>query len=276
MATQKRVLVWSTPRSLSTVLMRALSQLPDSLIIHEFLLLAGWNEVGLPDCPGDWKANLSDMDTEPGFNIKSWKEMYEQPYPGKSFILGKEICDGMIGRIMEMIPEGYTHVFLMRHPSKSITSLDKALSYFPDDVVRLSMQKPSFKALADIYDYVTTTLGQQAPVVLDAADLLAKPAEALRLLCEATGMPFSQDLFHWDQLIGEPPSNWLMPKMMWSNNKDVGLFNSAFQSTCFHSNQATSGAAKEKDAIKPELQQLIQDALPYYNYLYEHRLIIPD
>ncbi|XP_038055054.1 branched-chain-amino-acid aminotransferase-like protein 2 [Patiria miniata] len=273
MATQKRVLLWSVPRSLSTVLMRALSRLPDSLIIHEYLLLSGLNEVGLRDCPDDWKSDLPDMDTEQGFDIKSWKEMYEQPYPGKSFILGKEMSDGLGGR-MEMIPEGYTHVFLMRHPLKSVTSLDKSLSYFPDDV-RFSMVKPNnFKALAGVYDYVTTTLGQPAPVVLDADDLLAKPGEALRLLCEATGMPFSQDLLRWDQMKDEPPANWLMPKFMWSNNKEVRLFSAAFESTCFHSNQATSGAAKEKDAIKPELQQLIQDALPYYNYLYEHRLII--
>ncbi|XP_038057111.1 branched-chain-amino-acid aminotransferase-like protein 2 [Patiria miniata] len=273
MATQKRVLVWSTPRSLSTVLMRALSQLPDSLIIHEYLLLVGFNEAG-EQLPGtEWKSGLSDKATEQGFNIKSWKEMYEQPYPGKSFILGKEFSDGLGGR-MEMIPEGYTHVFLMRHPFKSITSHWKSLSYFPDDA-RFSMVKPkSFKTLAGVYDHVTTTLGQPAPVVLDADDLLAQPAEALRLLCQSIGMPYSQDLLRWEQVKGESPSNWLMPKMLLSNHKDIGVFKSAFESTCFHSNQATSGAAKEEDAIKPELQQLIQDALPYYNYLYEHRLII--
>ncbi|XP_038050921.1 uncharacterized protein LOC119724073 [Patiria miniata] len=271
MATQKRILIWSVPRSLSTVLMRSLSQARDSLVLNEYLLLAGLNEV--PEALGDRK-DLVDIETESSFNIQSWKAMYEQPHPGKSFILGKEMADSLGGR-MEMIPDGYTHVFLMRHPFKSITSHYKSLWCFPEDV-RYSMVDHSYhKGLAGVYDYVTQTLGHTAPVVLDTADLLAKPAEAVRLICEATGMPFSQELLRWDQVKDELPSNWLMPKVLWSNGVKVGMYKSAFESTCFHTNEETSGAATEgTDTIKPEIQQLIQDALPYYDTLSKHRLVV--
>ncbi|XP_022081168.1 branched-chain-amino-acid aminotransferase-like protein 2 [Acanthaster planci] len=268
MATQKRVLVWSTPRSLSTVLMRALSQLPDSLVIHEYLLLVGKNEE--PDILGDQKAKMQNWDSEPSFNILKWKEMYEEPYHDKSFVFGKEIASSL-GRKVEMIPDGYTHVFLMHNPFKSIPSNEKSLSFFPRDLRFSVMLKPNqFEALAHIYDYVTTTLGQSKPVVLDASDLLANPAKTLQLFCKATGLPFSQKLLRWEQVKERPPSNLLLPTFMWDNGKAFGVFKTAFESTCFH--KETTGVAKETDPISPEIEQLIQDALPYYEKLYKYRL----
>ncbi|XP_022088416.1 uncharacterized protein LOC110978057 [Acanthaster planci] len=272
MASQKRILVWCTPRSLSTVLMRSLSQFHDSQIIFEYLLLAGIN-IAPPGTFGDREADVARLKSEPDFDIHSWKEMYERPYPSKAFIIGKEFAELLHGR-MEMIPDGYTHVFLIRHPSKVFASIMKSFSYFPPDVRQNAFLKPNyFRASAAVYDFVTTTLGQQAPVI-HADDLQANPAKTLQLLCEATGLPFSQDLLRWGQVKEDPPSNWLISDFTWELSKTVGSHNTSFGSTCFYANKETSGAARETPVVSPDIQLLMEDAMPYYESLYERRLII--
>ncbi|XP_038077018.1 uncharacterized protein LOC119744898 [Patiria miniata] len=267
---QKRVLIWAVTRSLSTVLVRALSQIPDTQVIFEYYMAAGWNTV--PDAlVNESSQEKSLVNMEPDVTFQSVKAMYEQDYPGKSLILGKEMPN-MLGRRMDVIPHGYTHIFLIRYPAKTIPSLNKVYGFATSEMKRAHLLGPNqFEMMDELYEFVTKTRPHETAVVLDAEDLMAQPAKSLQLLCEATGLPFSQSLLHWDP-IKDLPSNWSMPKSLWAYSSTVGYFKNAFESTCFRAKTGDS-SSKSQEQDDQDLCRFIQDAQPYYESMYKRRLI---
>ncbi|XP_038077019.1 uncharacterized protein LOC119744899 [Patiria miniata] len=268
--TQKRVLIWAVTRSLSTVLVRSLSQIQDIQVIFEYYVAAGWNTA--PDVlVNESSQDNSLVSMEPDVTFQSVKAMYEQDYPGKSLILGKEM-PYYLGRRMNAIPHGYTHIFLIRNPAKTIPSLNKIFGFATPEMKRALLGPNQFEMMDEVYEFVTKTRPHETAVVVDAEDLMAQPAKSLQLLCEATGLPFSQSLLHWDP-IKDLPSNWSMPKSLWAYSSAMGYFKNAFESTCFRAKKDNS-SAKRIEQVDPELCELIQDAMPYYKHLYKRRLTV--
>ncbi|XP_038078901.1 branched-chain-amino-acid aminotransferase-like protein 2 [Patiria miniata] len=259
---QVRILIWCTARSLSTVLARSLSQYPGSQCLMELFQVAAYlgPERLFPE-------------TEPLFEPKMTfsyvRDLYEEPWPGKSLVLGKEVSYGM--RSLGMIPDGYQHVFLIRDPAKSLRSIEERIQKFDCKKKRefyLGLNQSA--NLAEMYQHVTKNLGKKA-LVLDADDLIANPSQMLQCLCAAVGLQYTDELLKWDRASGVP-ANWLMTDKQWENHKKAGWFDKVLDSTGFNTPATNPGARDEGTGPSPHFQRMIAEALPYYHDL--HRLRI--
>ncbi|XP_038076747.1 uncharacterized protein LOC119744733 [Patiria miniata] len=247
---QKRVAIWSVARSLSTVFVRSLSQVPDSIVLFEEFTSALLYATG---------------------TFESAKAVYEQPREGKSLVLGKDMGFTMSGKF-EMVPEGYQHIFLVRHPAKSIPSLEALLAPLPREQKEFYIGLNQYKPLFDLHRHVTSKLDQQV-TILDAQDLIQNPEKTIQTLCQILGLPFSDRLLTWDPIDGKP-SNWIMSSAMWEDCESLGWMNNCLRSTGFikPAKQQNTDGEVGKYPLTPEIEKMIEEALPYYQALWELRI----
>ncbi|XP_022091007.1 uncharacterized protein LOC110979483 [Acanthaster planci] len=259
---QVRILIWCTARSLSTVLARSLSQYPASQCLLELFGAAA-------NFGPDRRFPETEL-LQPRLSFKFVKELYEQPWAGKSLVLGKELSYVMIGK-QDMIPEGYQHVFLIRNPQKSVKSLEDRMSkvaYKKKKEFYLGLNQ--FKNLSEMHQHVTKTLGKKA-LVLDADDLKSNPSEMLQCLCTAVGLQFTDKLLEWDKVSGVP-GNWMVNEKQWEDHERVGWFDRLLESTGFNPLETDPRVCPSEGQPSPHFKQMIAEALPYYQELYQLRI----
>ena len=112
-----------------------------------------------------------------------------------------------------------------------------------------------FAELEEIYDLVTTRLGQRA-VIVDAGDLLARPAETLEAWCAAVGLPFDARMTSWE---ASEPTAW---------DKWPGWHNDAAASTGFKPTRHADAQA----ALPEEARKAVEQCQPIYDRLFAMRL----
>ncbi|XP_071791628.1 uncharacterized protein [Asterias amurensis] len=260
---QKRIFIWCTARSLSTVITRSLSQIPDSYALVALFASAGsfGPERKFQDC----KYEYASTDT-----YTSMKAIYEQPWPSQSVVIGKD-CSFFLEGKYDFIPEGYQHVFLFRHPLKSISSMAASfatrIKTLPEKQV-YHFKVNQYKSLHNLHQYLKTTHGINAPV-LDADDLIAQPKEMLQKVCKILGLPFSDKLLTWDWT-DEKPDNWMVRNSLWEDHKIHGWYSNCLHSTGFR--KPTEAAKTDKKALEPEFVKMVEEALPYYEELRKLRI----
>ncbi|XP_033629425.1 uncharacterized protein LOC117291687 [Asterias rubens] len=257
---QKRIFIWQTQRSLSTVFTRSLSQIPDSCaILAHFCSAAKFG----PERKylQDYEYEYAGTDT-----FESMKAIYEQPRPGKSVVIGKD-CSHYLAEKYDFIPKGYQHVFLIRHPLKSISSMAARIKTLPEKQV-YHFKVNQYKYLHNLHQYLKTTHGINASV-LDADDLIAQPKEMLQKFCKILGLPFSDKLLTWDWT-DEKPDNWMVRNSLWEDHKIHGWYDNCLHSTGFR--KPTDAAKTDKKALEPEFVKMVEEALPYYEEIRKLRI----
>jgi hypothetical protein len=165
--------MWSGPRTVSTALMRAWENRPDTVVTDEplyafYLTATGLDHPGRDEViasqPQDWRVVLRELTAGP------------LP-PGVTIYYQKHMTHHLLPSVDRSALAGLRHAFLIRDPRSLLASYARVRSA---------------PTLADL------GLRQQAEIfeefggpVLDSADLLAAPEPALRALCAALGVPFS-------------------------------------------------------------------------------------
>ena len=170
--------LWSAPRSRSTAFFRMMIERGYFPAVHEpFSYLAGFGYVDLPglrvtSAPG-LLAGLRELAaSRPVF----FKETTGKRYP--------EVL-----RDQEFLARDAVHTFLIRHPRETIASrypLD------PD----AALEKIGFESQFEIFTEVARLTGHD-PLVIDSADLIARPAEIIRAYCESVGIIYLPDTLSW-------------------------------------------------------------------------------
>jgi len=226
--------MWSGPRTVSTALMRAWENRPDTVVtdepLYSFYLTAtgldhpGRDEVIASQSP-DWRAVLRELTTGP------------LP-PGVTIYYQKHMTHHLLPWVDRSALAGLRHAFLIRDPRSLLASYARVRSA---------------PTLADL------GLRQQAEIfeefggpVLDSADLLAAPEQALRALCAALGVPFSDAMLSW------PPG----PRAsdgVWAPY----WYDSVRRSTGF---VPVTGPVTPPD-LDPALEPLLEECMPYYEKL---------
>jgi Sulfotransferase domain len=227
--------MWSGPRTVSTALMRAWENRPDTVVVDEPLYSFYLATTGL-DHPGRDEVIASQP--------RDWREVLRQlvsdPLPaGVSIYYQKHMTHHLLPSVDRAALAGLRHAFLIRDPRSLLASYARVRST---------------PTLADL------GLVQQASIfeefggpVLDSADLLAAPEAALRGLCAALGVPFSAAMLSW------PPG----PRAsdgVWAPY----WYDSVRRSTGFVSSSRASSAPPVLD---PALEPLLDECLPYYEKL---------
>jgi hypothetical protein len=97
------------------------------------------------------------------------------------------------------------------------------------------------------------------PLVIDSDELLKNPENYLRKLCGHLQIPFTEKMLHWNK--GGIPEDGLWAQYWYAN---------VHNSEGFIAKRNTS---EEPIQLPKPLQQLVADALPYYNSLRKHILL---
>jgi Sulfotransferase domain len=237
-----RIAMWSGPRNISTALMRAFENRPDTVVTDEplyghYLRATGLDHPGRDEViaaqPGDWREVVAAL---------------TGPVPeGKAVWYQKHMTHHLLPQIGRDWLAQLCNCFLIRDPRAVLASYVKTRAAPTLEDLGLPQQ-------AEIFAQVRAHRGQ-VPPVLDAGDVLADPRRMLGLLCDALGIPFSERMLAWPA--GRRPSDGV-----WAPH----WYASVWRSTGFRP------ARPPGTPLPPALTTLAEACRPYYERLRAHRL----
>jgi len=229
-----RLSVWSGPRNVSTALMYAFRQRPDTLVVDE-PLYGHYLKVTRAEHPGDDEV-LAAMDTDGGRVVR---EVLLGPCERPVHFF-KNMAHHLAGLDRGFLG-GLTNVLLTRDPAEMLPSLARQL---PNPTLRDTGLLYQTEILDDV-------LGQGLdPVVLDAKQLLLDPPGVLRSACDRLGIPFHEAMLRWPA--GPKPEDGVWAKHWYAN---------VHASTGFSPYNPRTGDFPER--LKP----LLEESVPLYERL---------
>jgi hypothetical protein len=178
-----RVAMWSGPRNISTAMMRAFENRPDTVVVDEPLYAAYLARTGI-DHPARGEVIASqptDLDT-------AVAEL-SAPLPhGQRVHYAKHMAHH-VSREMDLgWTLGFRNVLLIRDPVEVVGSYVRARESCEADDIGLPQQG----WLLELWD----EHGLDVPI-LDAGEFLRAPEAHLRWLCEWLGIPFTPRMLSW-------------------------------------------------------------------------------
>ncbi|MEJ2523659.1 MAG: HAD family hydrolase [Gammaproteobacteria bacterium] len=234
--------MWSGPRNISTAMMRAWENRPDTAVVDEPFYAYFLSRSGL-DHPGRDEV-IASQPTD-------WREVVEGllgPVPGgRPVFYQKQMTHHVLpGMGLEWLQD-VTNCFLIRHPREVVASYVETRS-------APTAQDLGFARQADLFRRVADQRGE-APPVVDAADVLRDPGGTLAALCKAVGVPFYEAMLSWPPGRRASDGVWA-PYWYASVEKSTGF-------------RAYRPSAK---AVPPELESLVDHGLAYYEVLSGYRI----
>ncbi|MFM9700811.1 sulfotransferase-like domain-containing protein [Streptomyces europaeiscabiei] len=224
--------LWSAPRCRSTAFARMMTERDDHAVVHEPLSrVVDFGEVEVGDrIAHDEQGVLTALRAIAASKPVFFKDTTDFHYPA---LLADE----------EFLAAA-THTFIIRDPAEAIVSHHKLN---PD----LGRDEIGFAWLYEIFTAVQAATGT-TPVVIDSDDLLDRPAETVRMYCEAVGIPFVPEALNWQPGMR---SEWQSTsKWHQSTSRTAGF-------------ERSSGAAAESVAADPKLRAYRDYHMPYYEKL---------
>ncbi len=230
--------MWSGPRTVSTALMRAWENRPDTVVVDEplygfYLASTGIEHPAsgavIASMPADWRVVLGDLARAP------------LP-PGKTISYQKHMAHHLLPEVDRGQLRGLTHAFLIRDPRQLLASYAQVRSAPTLADLGLAQQAEIFRAFG-------------GPVI-DSADILRAPEPALSALCDALGVPFDRAMLSWPA--GPRPTDGV-----WAPHWYAGVW----ASTGFGPYRPPAATD-----LPPRLAALAEACQPYYDELAAHRI----
>jgi hypothetical protein len=186
-----RVAMWSGPRNISTAMMRAFENRPDTVVADEPLYAAYLARTGL-----DHPAREEVMASQPTDLGQAVKQLFMPLPPGRHVHYAKHMAHH-VSRDMDL---GWTlrlrNVLLIRDPAEVVASYVRARETCEPEDIGLPQQG----WLLELWD----GHGLEVPI-LDAREFLLAPEAHLRWLCDWLGVPFTARMLSWPP--GSRPSD---------------------------------------------------------------------
>ena len=229
----------SGPRNISTALMYSFAQRPDTKVLDEpfygfYLRYTGLNHPGRDEI-------INTMEPEPGAVFK----LIAQAEQEKANVFVKNMGHHLQGYDYGQI-KSYRNIFLIREPGQMLISYAKVRELPTLDDIGLKHQQEIFTWLQKE--------GHQ-PLVIDGDDIRQNPAVILSRLCQALEIPFTETMLMWPA--GARPEDGIWAPYWYSN---------VHQSTGF------MPPTHDPTAVPTHLQQVYEQALPYYKILKENAI----
>ena len=232
-----RIAMWSGPRTVSTALMRAWENRPDTAVTDEPLYAFYLDRTGL-DHPGreeviasqptDWRVVLAGLAGAP------------LP-PGVAISYAKHMTHHLLPEVDRAALAPLRHAHLIRDPRELLASYARVRTEPSLDDLGLRQQ-------AEIFE----TFG--GPVV-DSRDLLTDPEGILRARCLALDGPFDARRLSW-------PAGPRASDGVWAPY----WYASVHASTGFSAYRASA------EPLPARLEPLAQRCMPYFSRLYRYRI----
>jgi hypothetical protein len=237
-----RLAMWSGPRNISTAMMRAWENRPDTCIVDEPFYAFYLKATGKKHPGADKVIATGETD---------WRKVVTRltsPLPnGKRIFFQKQMTHHLLPELDRDWLGTATNCFLIRDPREVILSYikkqgDPAL----DDL--------GFVQQAEIFDWVRARTDAPPPVI-DGRDVLENPKRTLGLLCDAVGAEFSESMLSWPPGLRDTDGIWAK---YW--------YGEVAKSTSFQPYQPKGQAVPER------LREIYERCRECYDRLYEHRL----
>ena len=193
--TPLRIAMWSGPRNISTAMMRAFENRDDTAVVDE-PFYAAWLIRSGADHPLRAEV-LASQPTDPARVI----EGLLGPIPGgRSVFYQKHMAHHMTPDMDLGWMGACQNVFLIRSPADVLASYAVRRPEVRLEDIGLVQQRALFEREAD-------RLGAP-PLVVDSADILAKPGRILASLCAALGVVFDPAMLAWPAGRRETDGAW--------------------------------------------------------------------
>ena len=171
--------MWSGPRNISTAMMRSWENRPDCSVVDEPFYACYLQETGLPHPARE--AVLASQSTDRETVIR---ELLEHPV-ATALHYQKHMTKHMPEGMDMNWCVGLKHCFLIRDPAEVIASYLRMMPTVNEHDIGIARQAALFRE-------ITAATGE-APLVIDAADVLRNPGAALASLCHALDIEFLPD-----------------------------------------------------------------------------------
>jgi hypothetical protein len=195
-----RIAMWSGPRNISTAMMRAWGNRPDTFVIDEpfyafYLETTGKKHPGADEVLAhgetDWRKVVAQL----------MGPIPEPRHKGPFHIFyQKQMTHHLLPEIDREWLVGVTNCFLIRDPREVILSYVKKQS-------DPTLEDLGFVQQAEIFDWVRQNTASVPPVI-DARDTQENPERVLRRLCDAAGIEFSESMLSWPPGLRETDGVW--------------------------------------------------------------------
>jgi len=231
-----RIAMWSGPRNVSTALMRSFGARPDTVVVDEPLYAHFLAATGI-DHPG--KAEI--LASQPTDFRRVAATLTGPLQDGADVYYQKHMTHHLLPGMDRDWIGRLDNAFLIRDPAHVVASYAKVRD-------EPTLADLGFTQQAEIF----RSFG--GPVV-DSADLLRDPHGVLTKLCAALGIPFDEAMLSW------PPGR-----------RDT---DGVWAPYWYASVEASTGFAPYEDRpadVPDRLQELVDQALPYYAELAAHKL----
>ncbi len=234
--------MWSGPRNISTAMMRAWGNRPDTVVVDE-PFYACYLKATRKRHPG--------ADEVIAAGETDWRKVVVHltgAIPkGKHIFFQKQMTHHLLPEVDREWLSAVTNCFLFRDPREVISSYIKKLE-------EPALEDLGFARQAEIFDFVRGRANSSPPVV-DAKDVLEEPERILRLLCDAVGVEFSKPMLSWPPGLRETDGIWAKH---W--------YTEVANTTSFQPYRAT------RDEIPERFREIYERCRECYERLYQYRL----
>jgi len=238
-----RIAMWSGPRNISTAMMRSWEARGDCAVCDEPLYAFYLKQTGadhpmaeeiISKCETDYSSVVSDL-LGP---VPDNKLIFYQKHMAHHLLPGFDT--GWVSKMK--------NCFLIRQPEEMLTSLIMVIPNPSLEETGLPQQEMLLQMVDDLQ-------GQVLPI-LDSRDVLNNPRVMLKLLCQATGVCFTESMLHWKP--GRRDSDGIWAKHWYA---------SVERSTGF------SPYKPKNENVPRRLLPLLRECEKIYERLYSKRLI---
>jgi Sulfotransferase domain len=248
-----RIAMWSGPRNISTAMMRSWGNRPDTVVIDEpfyayYLKRTGMKHPGADEVIASGETN--------------WRKVVERLTgrlpDGKRILYQKQMTHHLLPQVDRQWLGAVTNCFLIRDPREVI------LSYIKKNP-KPALEDLGYVQQTKIFDFVAgasrrDVRGRRSPpslpIVIDAKDVLENPERMLRLLCDAIGVEFDNEMLSWPPGLRDTDGIWAK---YW--------YDDVARSTSFQSYRP------KNERVPERLREIHDRCRECYDRLYQHRLL---
>jgi hypothetical protein len=176
--------MWSGPRNISTAMMRAFENRPDTAVIDEPFYAAFLVRTGLGHPMRE--EVLAAQESDPAAVARL---LAGEAPGGAAVFYQKHMTHHMLSGLDGPWMDRCRHAFLIRAPERVLASYVRKRA-------EVSAEDIGFRRQGELFEEIAERSGATPPVI-DADDVLADPRGALTALCAALAIPFDDAMLAW-------------------------------------------------------------------------------